>query len=316
MKHYGDLPREATRFEGQLFNITRKQMLPDVLSMPAGDPSIRFYGDCIIGIFLLGGTAGGLLFGCLADRIGRRPAMVATILMYSLFSGMTYLATTWWHVALLRFLVAMGVGGEWAVGAALVAEVFPARARAHASGIFHASSVLGTWGATLTGLAVGSQWRLAYLVGVAPALLVLLVRAFVQESPRWQQARSSESDGDLRPSGSLRDLLFDPVWSRRALKGMALAAVGLATFWSVTVAGQDLAQEMAMRQGVPQEKAVEQAKFAYGIVETTGGGLGLLCFGPLTVWLGRRRAFVLMHVGALVIVPITCYLPRNTTQQL
>lgn len=117
---------------------------------------MKRYGDIILGIFLLGGTVGGLIFGSLADRFGRRPAMVASILVYSVFSGATYFAQTWWQVAALRFLVAMGVGGEWAVAASLVAEVFPARARTHASGIFHASSILGTWAATLTSLAVGS----------------------------------------------------------------------------------------------------------------------------------------------------------------
>ena len=78
--------------------------------------------------------------------------------------------------------------GEWAVAASLVAEIFPARARVHASGIFHASSVLGTWGATLTALAVGNEWRLAYVVGVVPALLTLWVRASVEESASWREA--------------------------------------------------------------------------------------------------------------------------------
>src|SRR5439155_26981165 len=100
------------------------------------------------------------------------PTMAITILMYSVFSGLTFFAQTVWQVGAARFLVAMGVGGEWAVAASLVAEVFPQQARAHASGIFHATSVLGTWSAALAGMAVGAQWRYAYIIGLVPALLV------------------------------------------------------------------------------------------------------------------------------------------------
>src|SRR5262249_4697901 len=145
-------------YEGQIFNLTRNQMLTELLHGAGGEAARSFWGDVFLGVFLLGGTAGGLLFGSLADRWGRKPSMAAAILTYSLFSGLTYLAQSLWHVAALRFLVAMGVGGEWAVAASLVAEVFPANARAHASGIFHATSVVGTWGATSAGLAGGGAW--------------------------------------------------------------------------------------------------------------------------------------------------------------
>ncbi len=111
-------------FEGQLFNITRADMLPDLLNVGREDPQVKAWGERFLGVFLLGGTLGGWVFSSLADRWGRQPVMALTILCYSLFSGLTSLATEVWHVGVLRFLVAMGVGGEWAVGAALVAEVF------------------------------------------------------------------------------------------------------------------------------------------------------------------------------------------------
>ena len=93
-------------YEGQIFNITRGEMLKEILGEQSNDV-IKFYGDVFLGIFLLGGTVGGLAAGSLADRYGRKPVIVATILMYSLFSGLTYFATELWHVAALRFLVAM-----------------------------------------------------------------------------------------------------------------------------------------------------------------------------------------------------------------
>jgi MFS family permease len=295
-------------YEGQVFNLTRTQMLADILHVPPDHPSIKSYGDLFLGIFLLGGTVGGLLFGSMADRIGRKPTMALTILIYSLFAGLTYFAQTLWQVASLRFLVAMGVGGEWAVAASLVAEVFPARARTYASGIFHTSSVFGAWGATFAGLLVGSQWRYAYLIGVAPALLVAWVMASVKEP------ESAKSPTQSQKRGSIKELLTNPRWATRAILGMLLAAVGLAGFWAVAVAGQDLAREMLLHDGLPASEAAERAKFAFGFIQATGAGLGLLAFGPLCARFGRRRAFTWSLIAAFLIVPLTCYAPRNYTQ--
>jgi MFS family permease len=303
-------------FEGQLFNITRGQLLPEVLAVAPDAPSVRHYGDVLLGVFLVGGTVGGLLFGSLADRWGRRPVMVVTILMYSVFSGLTFFAQSLWQVAALRFLVAMGVGGEWAVAAALVAEIFPARARPQASATFHASSVFGTWLAAVAGLVVAAQWRYAYVIGILPALLVLWVRASVKEPEMWEAVEAKASTGDEVRMGSFRELLMDRRWRGRALLGMLLAAVGLGTFWGVTVAGQGLANQVLLSAGVSEAVAMEKAKFAYGIVQTTGGGLGLLAFGPLSVRLGRRRAFWLVQAASLVIIPMTCYLPSTYGQLL
>ena len=215
---------------------------------------------------------------------------------------------SWWR---------SGVGGEWAVGATLVAEVFPARARARASGIFHATSVLGTWLAAAAGLAVGSQWRYAYIIGLLPALLVLWVRSSIHEPERWSAVARAEARGsERRRAGSFSELFGVARWARPAILGLLLAAVGLGTFWGVTVAGQDLTQALLLRNGMPQGLAAERAKFAFGIVQTAGGGLGLLCFGPLAERIGRRGAFALMHLAALAIVPVICYVPQTYGQML
>ena len=304
-------------YQGQIFNLTRHQLLVDILKAGATDAAIKNYGDVFLAVFLVGGAVGGVLFGSLADRWGRRPMIMVTILMYSLFSGATYFATSLWEVGVTRFLVAMGVGGEWAVAASLVAEVFPKEARAHASGIFHATSVLGTWAAALAGLAVGAHWRYGYLIGIAPALLVFWVAASVKEPESWQAAAGAKAQGGSGAKmGSFRDLFGDVRWRKRALLGMLLAAVGLGSFWAVTVAGQDLTEKLLERNGMAPAQALPKAQFAYGIVQTIGGGLGLLSMGPLCVKLGRRRAFALMHMGAFLIVPITCYLPATYLQLL
>jgi len=294
-------------YEGQIFNLTRNQLLQEILGVEAGHAELKTQGDRLLGIFLLGGMVGGVLFGSLADKYGRRPVMILTILMYSVFSGLTYFAANLEQVMGLRFLVAMGIGGEWAVAAALVAEVFPTRARAHASGIFHAPSVIGTWMATGAAILVGTEWRYAYLIGVIPALLIVWVRLTVREPETWQQATADST----RVRGSLKELFTSRPWAKHAMLAMALAAVGLGTFWALVVAGQDLARERLISDGVDPKVAEEKAKFAYGIVQTLGGGIGLVLFGPISARIGRRRTFLFYHIAAALIVPATCYLPQS-----
>ncbi|MSU50433.1 MAG: MFS transporter [Opitutus sp.] len=299
-------------FEGQLYNITRGDMLPDLLR--AANPGLdkaaigvlsSAWGERLLGIFLIGGTLGGWIFSSLADRWGRKPVMALTILFYSVFSGLTFFATELWHVGALRFLVAMGVGGEWAVGAALVAEVFPKHARERAGGIFHAASVGGIWMAAAAGLLVGTQWRYAYLVGFVPALLVLWVRVSIKEPDSWREAKAAKGDR----MGSFRELLGDPRWRARALGGAMLAMVGLATFWGVAVAGQNLAEDLLRKLNAPAAEISSRAKIAFGFIQTTGGFMGQLAMGPLCAWLGRRRTFALMHVAAFAMTLVVCWVP-------
>ncbi|MEP6669081.1 MAG: MFS transporter [Chthoniobacter sp.] len=298
-------------FEGQLFNIQRNQMLADILHVAPDHPEVRRWGDIFLGVFLVGGSFGGIFFGWLGDRWGRKPTMALTILFYSVFSGLTYFATSLWHVGALRFFVAMGAGGEWAVAAALVAEAVPRHARAHMLGLFHSTSIIGTSIAAWVGLAFGADWRLTFLVGIVPSLLVLWVRARVEEPAAWHAAKAKAAAGLAAQLGSFRDLLLNPRWAKRAIFGLLLAAVGLGTFWAVTVAGQDLAKDFLLRHGVPMAEATQRAKFAYGNIQALGSGLGMLSFGPLAVRLGRRRTFVLYHVAALIVVPLTCFAPTS-----
>ncbi|MBI1346787.1 MFS transporter [bacterium] len=290
-------------FEGQIYNLTRADMLPQLLQSEADAPIVKVWGERFLGIFLIGGTFGGLLFSSLADRWGRNPVMSLTILFYSLFSGLTAFADEVWQVGVLRFLVAMGVGGEWAVGAALVAEVFPKEARERAGGIFHATSVGGLWLAAAAGLYVGSQWRTAYLLGVLPALLVLWVRLSIKEPDSWKAARESKRER----MGSFRELLGEARWRSRAVLGALLAMVGLATFWGVVVAGQDIAADYLKRAGDPNWAS--QSKIAFGFVQTAGAGVGMLAFGPMSARWGCKWTFVFMHIAACLLTPAVCWLP-------
>jgi MFS family permease len=292
-------------FEGQLYTVTRDDLLQELLG-PSRQGELGRWKDYFNGIFLLGSTLGGWVFASLADKWGRKPVMSLTILFYSVFSGLTYFADELWHVGALRFLVAMGVGGEWAVGAALVAEVFPNRARERAGGIFHATSVIGLWLATAAGIAVGTQWRYAYIVGVLPALLVLWVRVSIREPEAWLAAKN-EGDKSL---GSFRDLLGDPRWRARAIGGALLSMIGLATFWGVVVAGKDIASHVLKELHI-EDAGAEKAKIAFGYIQTTGAGIGMLAFGPLAARFGRRGTFACLHLGAFIMTMIVCWAPLH-----
>jgi MFS family permease len=250
------------------------------------------------------------MFGVIADRFGRTRSMILSILVYSIFSALTAGAHAVWHVAVLRFFVAMGTGGEWAVAAALVAETFPRRARAQASGIFHASSVLGVAAAGWASMATGSNWRMAFLLGLGPAILVLIIRVAIREP-----AKPRDVSGEVEKRG-FSEFWSNPIYRRRAILGLLLAAVGLAGYWCVLTAGQDLARDLLLRDGFYPQTAESKAKFAYSIVQNIGVGVGLFAMGPLCAWLGRRRAFVAMQAAVLLVTPMTCFLPQTYGQML
>lgn len=312
-------------YEGQLFTIFKTPALSELVG---GDKSaVNWHTTIGLALFLVGGAVGGLGFGILGDRIGRVRVMSLTILAYSFASALTFFAREAWHVDALRFLVALGTGGEWAVAASLVAETFPPRARAFASGTFHASSVFGGVLASITGyfLVGPGAWRWGFLVGVAPALLVFWIQASLKEPERWEKARSeaveppAEAIGSgIRPDrrfGSLGELLGDPRWRPRALIGLGLAAVGLSTYWGIFAFGPELVSEV-LGPSVSAEKKQASASLAYLLMNFTGGLLGLLSFAPVATWRGRRFAFVAFHLGALVLVPATFLGAQTYTQVL
>jgi MFS family permease len=320
-------------FEGQIFGSCMNEALPDLLRDSGLAARKELFVNVGLAAFLAGGALGGVVFGMMADRWGRRRTMAFTILMYSAFTGLTALAQTWWHLAGLRFLVGMGVGGEWAVAAAVVAEVFPPHARPAASGIFHASSVLGTFLAVAAGIFVVAAdprngWRYGFLLGVLPALLVFWVRAMMREPESWHAARQTAASDSSRRLGHFTDLFATPRLCRHTLIGTALAIIGLATFWGTHFRGKDLLRQAraqrverearnAERETESSERSAPGApcSTAFLVDEkhyemlgmflvTLGGGVGLLAFAPISQRLGRRAAFLIFHLGGFILVVI------------
>jgi len=235
----------------QLFILARPAAMADLLPAQS-DPAVlkqlaSQYGAYATSIFMAGWALGGVVFGVLGDRWGRAKVMVITILMYSLFTGLSSLSQGFWDFATYRFLTGLGVGGEFAVGVALVAEVMPSSARPRALAFLQALSAVGNISAAFINLGLGiaaeeglveSPWRIMFLIGALPALLALVVRWRLKEPERWEKAAQA-ADGEKR-LGSYAELFRNPVTRKHALLGLVLACSGVIGLWAVGFFTPDL----------------------------------------------------------------------------
>jgi MFS family permease len=285
-------------------------LLPSQASGGASPEAIGWYGGLILSIFLIGWALGGVLFGVLADRFGRTKTLVFTILVYAMFTGMAALSSTWWQLAIYRFLTALGIGGEWAAGAALVAEVWPEDKRAKAAGILQSAWAAGYFIAAIVNLLMsGHGWRAIFLVGIAPAVVALFVRLWVKEPERWVKTRESERQlGTARPPKLAE--LFQPKLLRGTLTGSGLAFVAVFGLWGATNWTPTLVRSLPGLQGLDSAAITDRVSYAT-MVLNVGSLVGYLSFGPFAERFGRRAAFGLMLAGSLVFLPLTFLTPRS-----
>jgi MFS family permease len=195
---------------------------------------------------------------------------------------------------MFRFLTALGVGGEWAAGATLVAEVWPARARAQAAGVLQSAWAVGFMFAALLNLTIGSYgWRMVFLVGVLPALVALWVRRKVREPEAWIAARREGEGGRIRA-------LFEPALRRRTIVASAMCAVAVFGLWGVTNWTPALVREMLA--GIAEPEMLRQVSFA--TMALNGGSLaGYLAYAGISMKLGRRGALSVFFGGSLLVIP-------------
>jgi MFS family permease len=235
----------ADCMDQQLFNLARN---PAIRELRGTSTDLQFYGGLATMIFMLGWATGGVIFGIMGDRVGRAKTMMLTILLYSMFTGLSAISLSFWDFAFYRFLTGLGVGGEFAVGVALLAEVMPDRARPHALGWLQACSALGNVSAAFVGMALSpleaanllgdwKPWRYMFVVGALPALLTLLIRRRLKEPARWQALKNAKEK-----LGSIPELLGTPLWRRHAILGLLLATAGVVGLWGIGFFGFDLAR--------------------------------------------------------------------------
>lgn len=190
-------------FDGLEQGIFPQIARPSLQSMMPGaaEQDIIRWHQWIDALFLVGAAFGGLVFGYLGDKVGRVRAMSASILVYSLFTGVCYFAQAPWQIGALRTVSAVGMGGEWALGVALVMEVWPAKYRPLMAGVIGAAANVGFLliSALCYAFPVNAgNWRWVMLAGAAPALLTFFIRLFVPESEKWQESQRHGPTAPLR----------------------------------------------------------------------------------------------------------------------
>lgn len=301
----------------RLFTMVRSPALSQLLSLPEKDPVVVDYGTYATAATMIGWAVGGLFFGVVGDRWGRVRTLSASILVYSLFTGLCGLATSGWDFCLYRFLMGGGIGGAFAAAATLIAETMPDHSRSTCLGLFSALSVLGN----MLGLAIGAEvfkpaelywaglfggqgipgWRIAFFVGAMPALLVVLVLQTLKESDRWQQARKTASENLERQLGDLSSMFAHPRWRTNTIVAVCMATAGIVGVWGVAFWSPELINyALTPRGGIenlpPEELAAKTAeitsvKFWGNLFQDIGGFLGILSFAPIANRIGRRKTF-------------------------
>jgi MFS family permease len=315
----------------QLFNLARRPAIAELIGPNASAADIAKYSGFATTIFILGWAVGGFTFGILGDRIGRAKTMLLTILLYSAFTGLSALSKGFYDFSFYRFLTGLGVGGEFAVGVSLVAEVMPDRARPMALGWLQALSAVGNMLAAVLSLGlgqaeksgvIGSSWRAMFVIGVLPALLSLFIFKKLKEPERWKAAaariKADRQAGRVTASadklGSLRELFGDPRWRRNTIVGMLLAFSGVVGLWGIGVFTPDLVRTifndhftaLGEAQGLTDAalRAYVSGKLTFWagmtlLIQNVGAFFGIYAFSKITQYTGRRPAFAVAFVLAM-----------------
>ena len=270
------------------------------------DPVVGFYSSWIMAAFLFGWALGGGFFGRIADRLGRSRALMLTILTYSLFTGLSFFAQTWWQLLIFRFLAALGIGGEWAVGASLLSETWPRRWRPWMAAVLQTGVNLGVMLASLANfLLAGYPYRSVFLVGLLPALLVLWIRRAVPEPEEWEGAR--RATGATVPG--FLELFRGPV-RRTAVLTLLVCAFSLTAHWAFLFwYVQHLRNLPELSDWDDAQKGRLVSEVVWLVVGTSIAGNFLA--GWLARWLRYRRAIACLCVAYFLSMFATYVLPLN-----
>lgn len=290
-------------FEIGMFPLVGPNALDELLATEiAVDPTVKgeWFG-VIMSVFLVGAATGGVVFGWLGDRVGRVRAMSLSIFTYAVFTGLCGFAGEVWHIAVLRFIASLGMGGEWALGVALVTELWPNRSRAFLAGLIGAAANVGIllvgllslvlvrfiqgFGELLLGLGMaenavasllrGDGWRLLMIAGALPALLIFFIRLFVPESHKWEAERDRGATS---------------YWATRDLLGVLIGALGAS---AVIVLWSPVFEEIA-RAATPKQDGVLIVPVWARVIRSAGTVLGLTTallgfIYPVVRYLGRAE---------------------------
>jgi len=299
-------------FDQRLFILARAPAMTSLLPSSAGTLATAQAGTVMTALFIAGWATGGVIFGIYGDRLGRVRTMALTIGIYSLFTGLSGLAINVWDFGLYRFLTGLGVGGEFAAGAALIAEIVPASKRPYALALMQATAMLGTLLGTVASMVVEVSarygdiegWRILFAIGAVPALLLILLRLRVKESEAWLMARAEASRGNLA-MGGFREL-FKPPLRTATIIGVPLGFAGQLGVWAIGTWTPEL---MRLVFAKAEKVTALEASHIMGtgmILKDLASLIGVGLFTWAAERYGRRPAFAASFISSLLAV-IICF---------
>ena len=289
-------------FDGLLFNYVAPNCVPTLLGLTIGSTEAKAatlqWTGILTSVLLIGWAIGGVIFGKVADKIGRTRTLLLTMLIYSLGTACCALAPNIWVLLLCRIVASVGIGGEWAAGAAMVAEVVPEKRRVEAGALLYTSAPMGLFLATfltfqITGVYFNDpavSWRYVFLCGLIPAGVAFIVRLFVKEPERWKKIAG---EGTAKLSE-----LFNKQYLRLTISGFCMALTALIMWWScnafIPVVAKGLAQQESLLLNLDStatelmgQQWVRTATNSFNL----GGLIGTLLTIPIAKILGRKKMF-------------------------
>jgi MFS family permease len=300
----------------RIFILARESALKELLgSDEAAQAAIRQYMGYATTSLILGWATGGIIFGMLSDKWGRLKTMVATLMIYSGFTGLSGLSTGWLDFTIYRFLVGLGVGGMFGAATTLVAESVPSGFRSMALGSLQTLSATGNiLGSTISfwiqpgaeNLLFGfNGWRVLFFVGVLPALLVIPIVTILREPEAWKKAKQeARVGGTAKAVGSPLDLFRHRRWRRNTIIGLCLGVSGMIGLWGIGFFSPELITEAL--QGESQQ-VIDEVRAKGTALQDVGAFFGMFLFTMIATYVGRRPAFLLAFTACLVITIYVFY---------
>ncbi len=281
----------ADGYDTFILLVTGRPALVSLLGPQQAQMLPRYLGY-LIAITLAGWASGGIAGGLLGDRLGRRRTMLIGVVIYSVATALSGLASSFWMFALLRFVTGVGIGSEWGVGTSLLQEVWPERWRTRGAGIMQSGFAVG--GVAVSGLwaaagSAGVSWRWMYAFGVAPLVVIAAIYRAIPESDRWAR-RGKVAVG--------RMLLGSPALRRNLAASLVVSVSITGGWWAAT---SFLPSYVASLVADPRAAAY-YAGWA-GVLYNLGEVAGCVALGFLAEAIGRRPTTILYLLGSLVIVP-------------
>ena len=275
------------------------------------DSSVGTYSSIIQAAFLIGWALGGGFFGRIGDRMGRSRALMLTILTYAAFTGLSFFAQTWWHLLIFRFLAALGIGGEWAVGAALLSETWPRHWRPWLAAVLQTAVNIGILLASLAAyFMAGLPNRYVFLVGILPALVTLWIRRAVPETEEWHAATRGARRRTSRAFGTC----FAATCARITMLTILVCSLSLTAHWAFTFWSLQHLRNLPDVADLDRQPSATQLVSQAMTLLMVSSIVGNFVAAALARRLGYRRSIALLCLTYFVSMTVTYSAPRDHTQ--